>query len=107
MALLVVGSLGLLRGGESVVVVDGQDVQCLLPVADFAGHVLAVLPAGCGDEVEHLQRGLLVGEMASSPPDGPNHRPRTPRVRRRGSAAATPTISSPSSTDTALIALLI
>ena len=30
--------LGRLRGGESVAVVDGQDVQRVLPVADFAGQ---------------------------------------------------------------------
>ena len=65
MALLVFVISGLLRGGESVAVVDGQDIQRVLPVADFAGQVLAVLAAGRRDEVEHLHRGLLVREMAS------------------------------------------
>lgn len=50
-----------LSGSEPVAVVDGQG---LLPVADVAGQVLTVFPAGCRNEVEHLHRGLLVGEMA-------------------------------------------
>src|ERR1700729_2011881 len=60
-----VRSARLLRGVESVAVVDGQDVQCLLPVADLAGEVLAVAASGGGDEVEDLHRGLLVREMTA------------------------------------------
>jgi len=56
--------------GDSFTVVDGQDVEDLLPAVDSAGEVLAVLPAAGGDEVENFHRGLLGWEM-SSVLDGP------------------------------------
>jgi hypothetical protein len=53
----------LLRDGDSVAVVDCEGVEDLLPVVDSPCHVLAVGPSCGGDEVEHLQRCLLVREI--------------------------------------------
>src|SRR5689334_5464839 len=52
-------------GRDPVAVVDGQGVQDLLPGVDPPGRVRAVRPPLGGYQVEHLQGGLLVGEMAS------------------------------------------
>src|SRR3546814_465625 len=46
-------------------VVDAECVQDDLPAADLAGEVLTVRSSLHGDEVEDLQRGLFVGEVAS------------------------------------------
>src|ERR1700733_9941801 len=82
MALLSV-SCSLLRGVESVAVVDGQDVQCLLPVADLAGEVLAVAASGGRDEVEDLRCGLLVPGLENTiEPGSPT--PRTPPPTAQG-----------------------
>jgi hypothetical protein len=53
--------------GDPVAVVDGQRVQDVLPAVDLAGQVLTIRSSLRGDEVEHLQRGLLVREVAAMP----------------------------------------
>ena len=52
-------------GGDSFAVVDGKGIEDLLPAVDFAAEVLSARSPVIGDEVEHLQRGLLVWEMPS------------------------------------------
>src|SRR4051812_5780500 len=51
--------------GDAVAVVHGQGVEDVLPAGGLAGHVLPVLALLRRDEVEHLERGLLVGEVAA------------------------------------------
>jgi hypothetical protein len=58
----------------------------LLPVVDLSGHVLAVLSAGCGDEEEHLECGLLVGEMPAGD-EQPCGNERSATRRRRNALA--------------------
>ena len=48
---------------DAVTVVDGQDVQDLLPAVDPAGRVRAILPPFDRCQVEHFERGLLGREM--------------------------------------------
>jgi hypothetical protein len=50
--------------GDSFAVVDGERVQDRLPAVDLSGQVLSVRPSRYGGQVQHFQRGLLVGEMA-------------------------------------------
>jgi hypothetical protein len=51
--------------------VDGKCVQDLLPAVYAPGRVGAVLPPFGGDEVEDLERRLLVGEVAPVPDSAP------------------------------------
>jgi hypothetical protein len=55
--------------GDSVAVVAGQRVDGFFGAGRAAGHVGPVLVRCGDDEVEHQQRGLLVGEV-TAPPTG-------------------------------------
>jgi hypothetical protein len=66
-----------------------RNLEYLLPVVDPSGHVLTVLlPCGC-DEIEHLHRRLLVGEM-SPLADSPTE----PGVQRLGVGRIEPELAS-------------
>jgi hypothetical protein len=52
-------------GGDPVAVVQCQGIEDVLPAVGLAGHVLAILTVLRRDEVEHLQGGLFVGEVAA------------------------------------------
>ena len=59
-----VGGAGdLLVFGDAVAVVEGELVERCLPAAGFTSHVGPVGFRVADDQVEHLQGGLLVGEV--------------------------------------------
>src|SRR3954454_648226 len=56
-----------LFGWHAVLERDGERVQCRLPAHCPSCLTGALGVQGSGDQVEHLHRGLLVGEVAAGP----------------------------------------